>query len=454
MKNIRQLSRAWADTTRPILFETFRLRVNLDSYERLRGLSACTLCQELVKTIDYDGNIIDTLAAAYGFDRWLSCSAGGGMGLMPKDRDRFLEKLTDKKLQTCYQNYCQYGLGQDEMLRQGEAKRWLVEALSRFPAIHNMRYSVKTQRDRVIRDGVPSLDSLSSVAQKILAEPEGYHRYMNNEEQFWGLLDSLCKTGRSTHLHSIYGEGLELWRWSKIAGSLECHKRLPALRNLSLKFDFAQHGRDETTELSAMISHCLSLENLCLSFENFSFEDPTAVIHLPDIISDSAQLDCLGTLSLTAVNTTESGLRKLMQRLSKSLRSLELSTIAFGEASPADVHGKGSWILFITFLAEKMLLDHVRFSGSLTNGWDEAWVMQDAGDVEIGLDGMEQPRTFAEDCLKHQIERYVTRRGPTPFVAKTENDDYDYDYGCYSLDKLPWKINLDDSWWVEERLLA
>lgn len=86
----------------------------------------------------------------------------------------------------------------------------------------------------------------------------------------------------------------------------------------------------------------------------------------------------------------------------------------------------------MNFLEEEMMLGHIQFSGSLTNGWSEAWVTGDAGDVDIGLDGTETTKTIAKDCLKYQIERYVTHRGPSPFVEKT-GDEY---YGCYSLNKL------------------
>lgn len=133
----------------------------------------------------------------------------------------------------------------------------------------------------------------------------------------------------------------------------------------------------------------------CELSDNFFFDDPRAVIYLPDVISDRAELGCLRALSLTAVKTTEGCLRKLMRRLSKTLQSLELSTIQFKQARPPDEHGRGSWILFMNFFEEKMMLSHVQFSGSLTNGWSEAWVTGDAGDVDIGLDGTETTKTFA-----------------------------------------------------------
>lgn len=368
--------------------------------------------------------------------------------------DRFVDQFTETELREYYQNYCRYGLGQDYLLRDDHARRSLVEALQSFPAIHNMRYSVKSGGLGKFTRKLPFLDSLSSVAQEILAEPVGYPRYRNTEEQFWALLEALCETGHYVHLRSVHGKELDLKRWDKIAQSLKCHKQLPALHALSLEFAFAQHGQDETGQLSSMITHASSLQNLRLSFGDFSFDNPSAVIHLPNVISDRAELGCLRVLSLTAVKTTEGGLRKLMQRLSETLESLELSTIELEQASPPDEHGRGSWILFMRFLAEQMKLSRARFGGSLSNGWTEAWVTRDAGDVDIGMDGTDSPKPFAEDCLKYQIERYVTRRGPTPFTEKTETETEEGDYGCYSLNKLHWKLSLDDSWVFEERLLT
>lgn len=74
---------------------------------------------------------------------------------MPKDREAFLHQFSRGRLLGSYHSYCQYGLGQGELLRQDNAKWQLVEALQHFPAIHNMRYGNESPsgRDVVCRPG-------------------------------------------------------------------------------------------------------------------------------------------------------------------------------------------------------------------------------------------------------------------------------------------------------------
>lgn len=153
------------------------------------------------------------------------------------------------------------------LVERGVVKWQLVEALQHFPAIHNMRYGNESPSGRDFGRAVPSWDSLSPVARKILAEPESHPRYMRSEEQFWALLEALCETGHSVHLGGVHGKQLDLKRWNETAPALECHKQLPALHDLSLEFAFAQHGQDEITQLSDMITHAPSLRTLRLSFD-------------------------------------------------------------------------------------------------------------------------------------------------------------------------------------------
>lgn len=37
----------------------------------------------------------------------------------------------------------------------------------------------------------------------------------------------------------------------------------------------------------------------------------------------------------------------------------------------------GSWIQFLQFLHEDITLQHVNFSGNLSNAWDEIWIRYD-----------------------------------------------------------------------------
>ena len=259
-------------------------------------------------------------------------------------------------------------------------------------------------------------------------------------------MKSVCESGHSQKLESVRGSGLHSKQWNELAKSRRCHRDLPALLDLSLDFTFDQHGEGETTELSSMIAHAASLTSLRVSFDHFSEDDPSAVVHLPHVIGDGTHLRCLHSLSLTAVKATEKHLRNLVQTHSQTLRSLQLSNIDFVKAATADEFGPGSWIRFIQFLHDQASLHHVRFDGQFTNGWNEAWVTYDAGCQGTVSSGRDRaPRQYAQHCLRYRIERYVTARGANPFVAK--NKTYAYAY------HLPWDIQEDASWRFEGRLL-
>ena len=160
------------------------MRVNLNSFDRLERVAKHENIRSHVKTISYDASTIDTLAAAIGFQRWLECSAGDGLGLIGDVRDAFLEQFSNSQLRKYYIGYCQYGLGQDELLRQNYAESRLFSALRKFPSITAIRFAVRPWRNRSFREEVPSLNSLSPVAQTILAEPDGYSRYEDTDAQF------------------------------------------------------------------------------------------------------------------------------------------------------------------------------------------------------------------------------------------------------------------------------
>lgn len=450
LKNLGLVSHLWAAAARPLLFQTVFLRINVQSFERLHEIARHNTLRQYVRKISYDGRTLDGRAARQGFQDWLRCSAGAGLGLVYEAQRELLSRIDGQELETCYINYLEYLFGQEYIQRRNNAKEMLVQALPKLPGLAALQYVVPHRRDIGMSSTAPPLNALSPQARAILAQPEDYHGYRESDGHFWTLLQSACLSGHAQQLRAVQGSHLDLKRWSAAAAAplSDCYEALPALRHLSLEFDLAQHSDGDSTTLARVILGATCLESLRLSFEEFSWDDPCAVIHLPQILPPTIQWDHLRRLSLQAVVTTEACLQGLLERHAPSLRSLELSNINLEAAAAPNQDKHGSWIHIIHFLSEILSLEQVRFNGCFSNSWDEGWITRDA-EKKRRFGGPPGLIPYPDDCLKYRIERFITHGGVSPFAArKGRGADRLYDY-C----NLPWIFEEDDSWMFEPRLL-
>jgi hypothetical protein len=188
LRNIRLLSRTWDDAAQRILFETVFLRINLQSFERLQDISRHYKLSKHVRIISYDGRTLDGSADRQGFQHWLRCSAGAGLGLVWKAKDELLSQFSMQQLEKYYFNYCRCLFAQDHILRRGNEKQMLMDALQKLPGLSGVQYTVISAAQTGISCKVPPLSSLSPLAREILAEPEDYHGHLESEGHFWTLL--------------------------------------------------------------------------------------------------------------------------------------------------------------------------------------------------------------------------------------------------------------------------
>ncbi|KID83164.1 F-box domain, Skp2-like protein [Metarhizium guizhouense ARSEF 977] len=452
LKNLRLVSRVWDEAPLPALLRTVFLRVNLQSFENLQDIAESKKLGNHVRFISYDGRTLGVDTARYGFEHWMEHSACRDFGMLGRTKIEFLEQFTLEQLEEYYQNYQQYLFEQQHMLRRGYEKNMLLDALKKLPKLLGVEYVVPKLREMTKYDEpAPPLKSFSAVAQKILAEPESYHGYRESEGHFWTLLQSTCLSGHAKQLERVRASNIDLKRWNDMAASfIDCYESLISLQHLSLEFAFAQHSDDEVAHLARMIGNATSMTSVRLSFDSFSFDEPLAVIHLPQVIGDDVYFKHLRSLSLQALATPEAHLRSILKRHCESLHSLELSNMEFKKNAVKDEHGRGSWVLFIEFLNREMSVDHVKFNGTFSNSWNEGWVARsDSNRTKSAFDGSRSQ--YSNDCLLYRIEQFVTGGGTyaNPFTTRSLEDDYDYSYGH----NLPWKFEADESWYFEGRLL-
>lgn len=449
LKNIRQVARRWAKAAQPALFRTLFLRINLESFERLQDISRHSTFSKYVRKISYDGRVLEESAAREGYLHWLRCSAGAGLGLVWEAQSELIAQVDDRELERCYINYLHAVFGQEYILRRNNEKEMLVDALERLPNLSAVEYVVPSKRGTGLSRRAPPLDSLNPRARQILAEPEDYHRYEESDGHFWALWQSACLAGHAQKLRTVQGSHLHLTRWNATAAESlqDCSEALSTLQQLSLEFELDQRSEGDATTLASIMARVPSLQFLRLSFDQFSWDNPSAVIRLPQVIGPTIQWKHLRSLSLQAITATEGCLRSLLLRHGSSLRSLELSNMELGDADIPGQTRRGSWIHLIHFLSEMLSLEYVRFDGCFSNSWDEGWVTRDA--EEERRFGATHHIPYADDCLKYRIESYITHGGVSPFTARIGKKNYE-DYFSHGL---PWSFSEDDSWMFEHRLI-
>lgn len=401
LRRLRLLPGPWAKAATAALFETVFLRIDTESFDRLWEISRHATLGRHVRKISYDGRTLCGRAAREGFQEWLRCSAGGGLGLDWKARDELISRIEEQELERYHINYLESLFRQEYIQQPHHEKDLLITALKQLPNLSGVEYVVPSGFEQPSSSTVPPLETLSPRARHILAAPEDSYGYLASEAHFWALWQTACLSGHAHRLRTLRGSNLDLRRWNTAAGKSlkDCDKALPGLEHISLEFDLAQHGYGDTTTLAGIIAGASSLKALRVSFDSFSYDDPSAVIHLPQLIYGAIRWDHLRRLSLQAVVTTEKDLESLLARHKETLRSLELSNINF-EAVASGIYRHGSWIRFIHFLSETLSLEHVRFNGCFSNRQDEGWVTRDVDD-EQRPGSSTVPKPYTTKCLKN-----------------------------------------------------
>lgn len=442
LKNVRLVSHVWDDVAQQSLFKTTFLRINNRSFERLRNIAERDKLCEHVRVVCYDGGILSGLAAIaarQGFQDWLQHSAAAGLGMTQEVKKQFLAQFTLEQLENYYSNYCNYLSGQDNnILMQQNEEKLLIEVLQKLPRLLGIRYTVTPRAGPEMTARIPELRSLSSLAREILAEPDDAHV---DGTHFWTLLQAACVAGHAQGLKSVFGSPLHLNRFVTAGNSFPVSSRtLPALNELSLEFRFQPASDYRSDELTAtivdMVSQALSLATLHLSFGRLLWGGGAPIVHLPEGITNGLYWNRLRILSLRAMTAAEASLRTFLQNHAATIRSLELSDIIFNPNILPDQSGPDAWVHFIQFLEQEMSLESVRFDGFFSNlRAGEGWLTHDADLTDPSV-------RYSDDCLKYQIERFITHEGPLPF-GDMDEPHYLGDWRWVYQDDISWQYVLD-----------
>ncbi|KID97439.1 hypothetical protein MAJ_06671, partial [Metarhizium majus ARSEF 297] len=406
LKALRLVSRAFDGPSLSTLLRTVYLKVHLGSFEKLQvqcGLSY----------------LVDT--------------------------DSLLDKFTQEELHDFYQNYHQFLSDQQHMLKGDNENRMLRDALQNLPqllGVECMMPDLYEERNPYEPPHKVTWNSLSAVTQMILAEPDSFNVGLESARHFWALLQSACLAGHAERLTHVGGECMDLNGWHDAAASslANYHGSFSSLQHLSLHFrPYKRNSGGEATHIVAIIARAPSLRSLLLSFE-FCDGDGDDVMSFPELVVPDLQLHHLHSLSLNGLAMPEAHMRDCLRALRGTLRSLELASMSFCP---------GSWIRFIKFPSKEMTLDHVKFTGLLSNYSDEVWIVRDEDYGPWPALAGASAR-HSRKYLVYRIERFITGRGryPDPFTPRKKRDGDLKKYG-YSL---PWAFEQDNSWYFNETL--
>jgi hypothetical protein len=188
---------------------------------------------------------------------------------------------------------------------------------------------------------------------------------------------------------------------------------------------------DDATRLGVLLQMANSLKTLRISFNELGDQKPPLAIHLLRYLSPTCHWPHLTSLSLEAIATTAEDLKAFLLRHARSLRSLELSDIVLLPTTQDNLPQE-CWIDIIHFLATSLALTYVEFNNSLVDVGGRTW--HSRGERGIGN----------VSCLRSRVERFVTRKGVSPF-NKVSRAVIPGERGFYwTVDQ----IESDESWTV------
>jgi len=385
--------------------------------------------------------------------RWVGCCAGGGLGLSDLQRAALISHMEVSQLERFYTAWNHWIFGQMFLSRRNNAENIMAATLPKLSGLIGIRCgTIKKEHAHYSHTRDISFESINPIAREILCEPDKENGFLQGQLHFADLFKMSCQSGYALQLSELSMSGVPLNFWDhEVASYLDHYKSFPALKALSLEFSYSHAVDNRTSTLFGMISRSPSIQSLRLSFTQLDVKNSRLNVQIPTVINKARYWEHLRELSLQAVMTTEDYLRDILSKHANTLRSLELSNIDFanpsGENSP-----QGSWINFFEFLNQSMALEHARFEGTFSNGYDEAW--SSFSHPDDSLETVDLPHNYKRDpqlrhppdCLKYRIERFVTREGPFPFV-RIVNFDQDNDHVGI------WEVNSDASWAFEHTLL-
>ncbi|MCJ1265140.1 hypothetical protein MMC22_005015 [Lobaria immixta] len=379
------------------------------------------------------------------FDRWneLLC---GELNLPWGSRDVLREQFTLEDLNYHYLKYRHRIEGQNHLNTDDNAKQRLIKALGKLPQIDSIEFvSGDGEPEEDIMDQKP-WSFLTAIGRETLSESCSIGGFEHHNKQFVALVQAASQSCKN--LTTIKGVGLE-WeifdepnQLRTIFGAVKHVQHLVLEISNFPMFDTEGHRR----KLAQVIADARDIKTLKLCFGELPMERSDHVMKLHQLLRYRSRWPVLQRLVLEGFNTTEYAFKRFLKSHAASLKFLGISNMEFPLLGDGDTEQQptGSIVSLIKFLQFSLNLEHVEFSGTLCNHWDEGWVVN--WDNEF---------THDEHCLRSRIQRFIVHGGDCPLQrdekGKDDEDDEDDEYDDYYDDG--WEHYGDRSWRYEPRLM-
>lgn len=417
LKRMRLVCKEMDFFARESLFRLVWLRANIDSYRKLDLISRHPVLREYVKTIHHSGEMVYEYSH---YDRWNE-RLGGEKNYSWESRNSLREQFTFEDLQYHYIKYRHHIECQKFMDFMDNAAIRLIKAFQKLPRIETIEFAFKeVEAQGWIRDRI-RWESLSAIGQKTLSEPCILGGQEHHTNQFITLLQVASQSCRN--LTTIKGVRLT-WEILERNDQLQTMRRaVEKVHHLILAISnyptYDTCGRRQL--LARVIADAVELRTLELYFGCLPIESSGYVIKLDQLLKNRTHWPNLQRLVLQGFCTTEDRLEAFLAGQTYSLISLGLSNMEFELPTKGRLRSSGSFFSLIRFLRSSMRLEHVKFSGTFCNHWDEAWVVIWGG-------------RYADDqeCLKSRIEKFIVYGGQFPLQVP--------------IDSAGWKSLGDNSW--------
>lgn len=429
LKRVRLVCKALNLSAERALFRGFWLRPNIDSFRKLDLISRHHVLRNYVTAIHHSRELVYHYR---DFDEW-NRQLGGEINLSWDSRDSLREQFTLEDLKYHYLKYRHYIEGQTYISTSDNAKLWLAKAFEKMPQIDTIEYVRRDVKPQV-RTGEPiPASSLSAIGREILSEP--CHIGVTEDDQarqFIALVQAAFQSCKN--LTTIKGFHLD---WEIFDEPVRGQILLDSVRHVQHLFltisnypIYDIEGRRK--ELARVIANASELKTLELYFGCLPPESSEHVLDLNQLLTYRVHWPILQRLVLQGFRTTEEVFEKFLNKRAPSLKSLELINMEFAlVARGEDITSGGSFLSLIHFLQFSLKLEHIKFSGTFSNHWDEGWIVNRGNAY-----------THDESCMKYWIERYIVHGGNFPLQPLNKEDKMD-----------GWEEQGDGSWSFEYDLI-
>lgn len=433
LKTIRLVCKALDFSAQRTLFRLVWLRANIDSFHKLDLISRHPSLRHHVTTIHHSGEMLYDYP---NFDQWNE-RLGGEINLSAESRDSLRAQYTLEDLHYHYFKFRNHIDGQTYIKNNSYAELQLVKALEQLPQIDTIEYASKeVEPEWEIPDrSLPF--SLSAIGQETLSEPSSIGGRPYHAKQFITLLRAASQS--CPKLITIKGVHL---KWEILDKADQMQTMLSAVTHIQhLILTISNYPKPDKQyrrrKLAKVIGNAPGLITLELYFGCVPIKRFDEIIELSQLLRKRNHWPSLQRLVLQGFRTTENLFKTILRLHATSLRSLALSNMEFAHLVGSNANGRelrsaGSFCSLIKFLQLTLKLEHVEFSGTFYNHWDERWIVNCGGEY-----------TNDEGCLKSRIERFIVYGGHCPLQAPDQNNEND-----------GWHLRGDGSWRYDYRLIT